>query len=209
VVRFLVRITASPPPTETALIAPVAEAEPLVGAFRERLDPAAGWGIPPHVTVLYPFVPPAEVRPRVHASVAAAIGGIPAFVCRFARTNWFGDEVLWLAPEPAEPFRLLTDAVWSAFPGHPPYGGAHPDVVPHLTVGQRPAAGAAGQRPAAGAIGQRPAADAPALRDAERAIRDALPFTAGIERVLLVAGSDAAHSWHTLAEYRLGAPTGS
>lgn len=42
---------------------------------------------------------------------------------------------MWLAPEPAEPFRALTELVWHRFPECPPYGGVHPDVVPHLTVG--------------------------------------------------------------------------
>lgn len=97
-------------------------------------------------------------------------------------------ERLDLAPEPDDPFRLLTAAVWAAFPDCPPYGGAHPDVVPHLTIGQCPTATTA------------------ALRAAERAVGDGLPLTARIDRVLLVAGSGAPRSWHTLAEYSLGVP---
>ena len=42
----------------TALVIVVTVAEPLVGEVRARYDPVAAHGMPPHVTVLYPFVPP-------------------------------------------------------------------------------------------------------------------------------------------------------
>jgi hypothetical protein len=45
-------------PTESALVVVVPEAEAAVNAHRRRLDPAAAWGVPAHVTVLYPFAPP-------------------------------------------------------------------------------------------------------------------------------------------------------
>ncbi len=34
------------------------------------------------------------------------------------------DHALYLVPEPAGPFVALTDAIWSRWPAHPPYGGA-------------------------------------------------------------------------------------
>jgi hypothetical protein len=36
---------------------------------------------------------------------------------------WFGQEVVWLVPQPAGPFRALTRAVAAAFPDYPPYDG--------------------------------------------------------------------------------------
>jgi len=47
--------------------------------------------------------------------------------------RWPG--VLWLAPEPAEPFAALTRAVSARHPEYPPYGGGHDTLIPHLTVG--------------------------------------------------------------------------
>lgn len=44
--------------TEPALVVPVPGVESLVGDCRRRWDPAAGWGVPAHVTVLHPFVSP-------------------------------------------------------------------------------------------------------------------------------------------------------
>ena len=67
-------------------------------------------GVPAHVTVLYPFVPPGQITPAVIQMAAAAVRFVPGFGCRFAGTNWFGEDILWLAPEPAGPFRALTTA---------------------------------------------------------------------------------------------------
>lgn len=86
---------------------------------------------------------------------------------------------------PAQPFRDLTDAVSTAFPAHPPYGGVHDDVVPHLTVAERRLA------------------DLPALQAAQDAVRASLPVTACVDRVLLVAGTDAPSSWTTLHQFNL------
>ncbi len=173
---------------ETAVIVPVASAEPVVGEHRRRLDPAASWGVPAHVTVLYPFVPPHELDDAVVVRLGAVLAGTTAFDCAFARCSWFGDRVLWLAPEPAEPFRDLTTALVAAFPGHLPYGGAFDDVVPHLTVGERPWASLAD------------------LRTAEAAVAARLPVGARVDRVLLVTGAREVDSWHTVHEFALAEP---
>ena len=44
--------------------------------------------------------------------------------------------VIYLTPDPQEPFLALIAAVASAFPDSPPYEGQFPDPVPHLTVAQ-------------------------------------------------------------------------
>ena len=89
--------------------------------------------VPPHVTILYPFLPPdrldAAVR-RELAEIAAAHGGFDA---RFTRVGRFPG-LLYLAPEAAEPFVALTEACAERFPEYPPYGGLHDGIVPHLTV---------------------------------------------------------------------------
>jgi 2'-5' RNA ligase len=72
----------------------------------------------------------------VISSLAAAVRSVTTFDVAFRRLSWFDRSVLWLAPEPAEPFAALTAAVQRAFPGYPPHGGVHADLVHHLTVGQ-------------------------------------------------------------------------
>ena len=173
-------------PTETALIVPVLAAQAVVGGYRAKLDHSAAWGVPAHVTVLYPFVPPDDVTDAVVARVRACVTTVPAFSCAFAELAWFGADVVWLAPDPAAPFRALTERVMREFPDCLPYGGEHPDPVPHLTVGSTRAA------------------DLDALRRAAAAVASRLPVHATIDRVQLLAGSDRPGGWHCVAEFPLG-----
>jgi len=138
----------APMAAQSAVLVPVPEAEPAVSRHRARLDRAAAWGVPAHVTILYPFAPPLAITAATTAALAAAAAPVRAFDCRFPATGWFGQDVLWLAPRPAGRFRAVTRAVPAAFPGCLPYGGAYQDAVPHLTVGDRPAGsrGPAGSR---------------------------------------------------------------
>ena len=103
-------------------------------AHRLRYDPVAAAGIPAHVTILYPFVPPAQLTPAVDAAVKDALAGFSAFDFALTRAERFDDGVLYLAPEPAGPFQALTAAIAARWPEHPPYGGVFDHVVPHLTV---------------------------------------------------------------------------
>lgn len=175
----------TPRPTQTAVLVIVPEVEPVVAQHRAHLDGAAGWGVPAHVTVLYPFVDPDQVDAQVLERLAAAVGTVPAFDVAFRRTAWFDEDVLWLAPDPARPFRDLTDAVVAAFPDHPPYGGAYDGSTPHLTVGER-------------RLG-----DVAALQRAERDVSASLPLQARVNRVHLLTGADAPNSWSVLQEVPL------
>ena len=176
--------------TQTAIIVPVAAADPVVEPYRRALDHSAAWGVPAHVTALYPFVPPARLDAGVVEAAREVAAGVSAFDCVFERVEWFGADVVWLAPEPAEPFRELTHALWRRFPACPPYGGEFPDPVPHLTVGST-------------RLG-----DLPALRVAADELRGELPFSARVDRALLISGSDATGSWWTVAELPLRPCTG-
>lgn len=117
----------------SALIVRVPEAEPLVGALRSRYDATAALGVPAHITILVPFVPPARVTTQVLRTVEQAIADIHPFeftlgaVCRWPET-------VYLAPDPAEPFAALTRSIVRHYPEFPPYAGQHSDIIPHLTV---------------------------------------------------------------------------
>jgi hypothetical protein len=87
-------------PSQTALIVPVPAAEPVVGRHRAALDRVASWGIPAHLTVLYPFLPPPQVGAPVRAALRTLFAGFASFEVELSRVAWFGSEVLWLAPEP-------------------------------------------------------------------------------------------------------------
>ncbi|WP_424640995.1 2'-5' RNA ligase family protein [Embleya sp. AB8] len=157
----------------SALVLLVPDVEQAVEPWRERYDPRAADEIPAHVTVLYPWLPPAEIGPDDLTALAAIAAARPALDLVFARVGQF-HRGLWLAPEPAEPVSSLTEAVTTRWPDFLPYGGAYlddpDDVGPHLTV-------ALGQ----GADELRALADKVAAR---------LPLTARVDELHLVVGNE-------------------
>lgn len=116
---------------QTALIVPVPEAEAQVGELRLAHDWSAARGVPAHVTILFPFLDADAVE---EAAIADLISGFPAFDFELDRMERFENGTTWLRPAPAAPFLDLTAAVWQRWPDHPPYEGAHDEVIPHLTV---------------------------------------------------------------------------
>jgi hypothetical protein len=122
---------------ESVLLVEIPEAEPVVGSHRQRLDAVARLGVPAHVTVLFPFMGAEWIDDAVLESLRAVFAPVSGFGYRFEQLDWFGDEVLWLAPRDPAPFRRLTERAYAAFPDFPPFGGRHEDIRPHLTVGNR------------------------------------------------------------------------
>jgi hypothetical protein len=175
-------VTSQPAP-QSALIVAVPEAEPAVREHREQLDASARLGVPAHITVLFPFMPPGMIGAAVLTRLENLFAAVSGFRIRLDRTGWFGDDVLWLAPHDPAPFRALTKAVCEAFPAYPPYGGQFSEVVPHLTVGDR-----------------QPAAD---LRAAEEPVRAHLPIEARATAVTLMTQRSAGGRWAGTAVFAL------
>lgn len=117
----------------SALVIEVPEVEDLVGPFRQRYDPVAPLGMPPHITILFPFVDVDDINEELLAVLWKRYSQVPAFSFRLPRLGQFGD-VLFLAPEPREPFDRLIAATREWYPQYPPYGGAVDEPDPHLTV---------------------------------------------------------------------------
>jgi hypothetical protein len=124
-------VTAPWAPGTTCLVVPVPEAEPVVGPWRATLDPSAAWGVPPHVSVMYPFL---DVDVVDRPALAALFAGHAAFDAGFGRCLE-DDGLLYLEPSPGGPFALLTEAVTGRWPDAVPYGGKYGPVLPHLSVG--------------------------------------------------------------------------
>ena len=122
----------------SALIVVVPEAEPLVHEWRLRYDNAE-LGIPAHVTLIFPFVPAEEIGEELVDELRELFAVQPAFSYTLARVARFSD-VAWLAPDPSDPFRRLTDLIFSLYPDYPPYEGIHEEVLSHLTVAMGDAA---------------------------------------------------------------------
>lgn len=164
----------------------VPAAEVPFGALRQRFDPSAAEGVPAHVTVLFPFMPPQWVTPAVLAQLQEACAGVPAFDFRLAGVRRW-PLTAWLAPEPSQPFVELTRAVVARFPACPPYGGRHPQIVPHLTLADGSEDGAA-----------------QAEREARALLHSAGALQARCVEVELIENS--AGRWRTMHRIALGRP---
>lgn len=118
---------------QSAVLLPAPDAEALVRPWRRIYDPVAAAGVPAHVTLVVPWIPSESISAADLAGLEELAAGTEPWEYQLTRVAWFGERVLWLAPEPAEPFCALTAAISGRF-GTPPWDGAFDEVVPHLTV---------------------------------------------------------------------------
>jgi hypothetical protein len=123
----------TPEHRRTALVVVSAEHEPsLLEARRRWAGPDRG--IPPHVTILVPFVVPAELDDGSLRAIRGLCASTQPFDYVLASVESFPDAV-WLAPDPTEAFVDLIARTREAFPAYPPYGDpAAGAPVPHCTV---------------------------------------------------------------------------
>jgi hypothetical protein len=104
----------------------------LLDRWRLPTVSVAALGVPPHITVLYPWRP-APLRASDIAEAEAAVRDFPSFGITLGQLGRFPG-VLYLRPEPEDTLRALMRRLADAFPDTPPYGGQFPDPTPHLTV---------------------------------------------------------------------------
>ena len=136
------------PSAYSCLVIPVPELEAVVRPRLERRSPESLLpgrdDVHAHVTLLAPFA--GEVDEGVSAELASLFGDVTAFEFRLTRVAEFPGGATYLTPDPAAPFRALTQELCRRFPEFPPYGGAFDEVVPHLTVPLRDGEDAAAVR---------------------------------------------------------------
>ena len=119
--------------SETAFIVQVPEAEAHVASLRSRFDASVHLGVPAHITVLVPFMAPGRITPSVLDEVQATLSQVLSFAFSLRKVRRF-PATAYLAPEPAEPFIAMTEALVRRYPEFPPFRGEHASIVPHLTV---------------------------------------------------------------------------
>jgi 2'-5' RNA ligase len=117
----------------TALLIPVPEAEPAVGRWRQLFDPSAQSGVPPHITLIFPYLSSDRCDTRVLGMLREMFRRVPEFDYALSEFGEFPG-VVFLKPRPNEPFIALIKSLADRFPEAPPYGGSFPTIIPHLTI---------------------------------------------------------------------------
>jgi hypothetical protein len=153
-----------------------------------RFDPSAAIGVPAHVTVLWPFVPPRTLTRSSRDAVGRLFAMFEPFDFELSATARFPEGVLYLVPQPAAPFSAMIEAVWQRFPEHPPYGAAFDTIIPHLTVADCSASDLCDDAEAN-------------LRAAEAAVAPGLPIRGRVEEIWLMT---LAERWTLAERFRLG-----
>ncbi len=170
--------------SESALLIPIPEAEELVGEFRLAHDPSAEWGVPAHVTVLYPFLEPGNITTERIDELRDLFSGIDPFECVFRESGTF-PRILYLIPEPQDVFVSLTRLIEARWPDYPAYGGQFEEVVPHLSVAHD--------------------VDEERIEEIVAAIKPGLPIRGEAKEVHLIVGGNEGTGWESGHRFRLGA----
>jgi hypothetical protein len=114
----------------TTLVVPVPEAESAVEYWRERYDWSASLGVPAHITVLGPFLPPSRIGNDVLDRLTSLCSRLPRVRFRLAGVELL-QGVTCLTPHPAEPFRVMTEVLEAEWPEA---ARGVTGVMHHLTV---------------------------------------------------------------------------
>ncbi len=168
----------------TALITVIPVTGTPVEELRARTGDDAARGIPAHITVLMPFRDREDLSTDDLRRVERICAGARPIRTRLTHVDRFGADTLWLGPEDPTPFTELTDLIVSAFPDRLPYGGAHDEVIPHLTIGQ--------------------STDDAVLAELEARAITALPIDVSVDTLTLLV-ERAPDRWMIEREFALGA----
>ena len=108
--------------------------------LRRACVPDVKDGLPAHLTLLYPFVDPAELTTAIRRALTDVAGRNSPLVYTLRRQAIWPDTV-YVAVEPVAPFVRLQRDLQAAFPAYPIYGrDAGFRFVPHVTVAEGTAA---------------------------------------------------------------------
>jgi 2'-5' RNA ligase len=105
---------------------------------RRRSATDADYGIPAHLTLLYPFIEPEGLDEAVRRRIATVAANHDPFEYRLVGAERW-PRVTYVSVAPVEPFVALQADLARAFPDHPIYGEpADFAFLPHVTVAEGP-----------------------------------------------------------------------
>ena len=105
--------------------------------LRRRRVGNAAVGVPAHMTLLHPFIEPADLKASVRRRLLEVAADHRPFDYQQAQQAEWPDAI-YVAVEPVRPFVLLQRDLQAAFPDWPIYGaGRDFEFEPHITIADR------------------------------------------------------------------------
>lgn len=121
-------------PLESGLVVALSDVPASLRRIRDAFDPYAKISVPPHITALFPFIPPERLSADDVRAVQEVASRVPQFTFKLTSVESFDDSIFYLAPTPSDPFIALTEALYGRFPEYPPFGGVFETIVPHMSI---------------------------------------------------------------------------
>ena len=110
--------------------------EEFTAAHYELYPERVGEHIPPSITLLYPWKPPAEITDPDLERLREFFGSRSPLEFSLTRVTEFPGIVVYAVPEPDDDLRSLMRDLWVEWPDYPPYGQEGFDPPPHATLGR-------------------------------------------------------------------------
>ena len=118
---------------ETAVVIVLDDARPELEPVRAEFHAGSvAIGIPLHVTLLYPFAPPAQVDEEALEEFFGQFDGFTLTLTRLAA--W--PLVVYAVPEPRTQLLAMMHALFEKYPEYPPYEGEIAEPEPHVTLSE-------------------------------------------------------------------------
>lgn len=118
---------------ETSIDIHFPELTDLISSYRAKTVAVAAKGVPPHITLLYPWVDASQINNHIER-LKFTLKHISPFSIIFSSFNFFPNGTLFLQLADDKPIRNVMKAIRNAFPKILPYGGEFLDPAPHLTI---------------------------------------------------------------------------
>ena len=112
---------------------PVPEVADLIAPWREETFIGATQGMPPHITVLYPWYP-TPVSEWDIDDLRSVVAEIRPFPVQLTHLDTFPNHALYFGIRDDAALIDLILRVISAYPDTPPYGGEFSEPIPHITI---------------------------------------------------------------------------
>jgi 2'-5' RNA ligase len=119
---------------ESAVIVRVSLPDAL-DRLRQRCVRDAVLGVPPHVTLLYPFAEPAALTTNIREAVESIAARYDSFSFRLSGPRRWPDTV-YATVEPEERLLAIHRDLAVAFPDFPIYGRPGFQLIPHVTIAE-------------------------------------------------------------------------